>query len=238
MKNTVTKTRVTGPLLQGVVLSGIVFASLVFAGNAMAYEKGDLLIRAGFTNVSPNDGASNIFAGGADLGVSLTVGSDTQLGLNIAYFVTDNVNIEVVAATPFTHDVNFSVSDALGTGNRLGEVTHLPPSVTANYYFMDASSAFQPYLGAGLNYTIFFDEEFTGANRRAGLTDLELDNSFGLTAQLGADYKINDKWHMNASVRWIDIDTEANFKVGSASGKVADIEIDPTVMTVSLGYTF
>jgi outer membrane protein len=238
MKNTVTKSRVTGSLIQGVALSGIVFASLVFAGNAIAYEKGDLVVRGGFTNVSPNDDASNIFAGGADLGVSLTVGSDTQLGLNIAYFVTDNINIEVLAATPFTHDVNFSVSDPLGTGNKLGEVTHLPPSVTANYYFMDASSAFQPYVGAGLNYTIFFDEEFTSANKAAGLTDLELDNSLGLTAQLGADYKINDKWHVNASVRWIDIDTEANFKLGSASGKVSDIEIDPTVMTVSLGYTF
>jgi outer membrane protein len=103
---------------------------------------------------------------------------------------------------------------------------------------MDASSALQPYVGAGLNYTIFFDEEFTGANKLAGLTNLELDNSFGLTAQLGADYKINHKWHINASVRWIDIDTEANFKVGSAGGRVSNIEIDPTVITVSLGYTF
>ena len=65
---------------------------------------------------------------------------------------------------------------------------------------MDASSAFQPYVGASLNYTIFVDEEFTDANKQAGLTDLELDNSLGLTAQLGADYKIKDKWHINASV--------------------------------------
>lgn len=228
MKNTFTKTVITGAVLAGLAL----------AGNAMAYEKGDIVVRGGFTNVSPNDDASNITAGGADLGVSLAVDGNTQIGLNIAYFLTDNINIEVLAATPFTHDVDFSVADPLGTGTKLGEVTHLPPSVTANYYFLDASSAFQPYVGAGVNFTIFFDEEFTSANKAAGLADLELDNSFGLTAQLGADYKIDDKWHVNASVRWIDIDTEANFKVGEANGKVNDIQIDPTVITLSLGYTF
>jgi len=233
MKNRFTTTLVTGAVLQGIVLAG-----LALSGNAMAHEKGDFVVRVGLTNVSPNDDASNIFAGGSDLGVSLNVGSDTQLGLNLAYFVTDNINIEVLAATPFKHDVNFSVADPLGTGNKLGEVTHLPPSVTANYYFMDPSSAFQPYVGAGVNFTIFFDEKFTNANDAAGLTDLELDNSFGLTAQLGADYIIDDKWHVNASVRWIDIDTEANFKVGSANGNVNDIQIDPTVITISLGYTF
>jgi outer membrane protein len=49
----------------------------------MAYEKDDLLVRACFTNVSPNDDAPNIFAGGADLGVSLTVGSDIQLAVTL-----------------------------------------------------------------------------------------------------------------------------------------------------------
>ncbi|WP_412971063.1 OmpW/AlkL family protein [Glaciecola sp. MF2-115] len=233
MQNTFTK-----KLISGAVISLLGTTALALSSTAMAYEKGDFLVRAGFTNVSPNDDASNIFAGGSDLGVSLTVDSNTQLGLNIAYFITDQLNIELLAATPFSHDVNFSVADPLGTGNKLGEVTHLPPSLTANYYFLDAASAFQPYIGAGLNYTIIFDEEFTGANKSAGLSNLDLDNSFGLTAQVGADYKIDDKWHLNASVRWIDIDTEASFKVGEANGSVSDIQIDPTVFTISLGYTF
>ncbi|MBF7074682.1 outer membrane beta-barrel protein [Glaciecola sp. MH2013] len=228
MKNALTKTIVGAAVLVG----------LGFATSAMAHEKGDFVIRGGITNVAPNDDSSNILAGGADLGLGITVDSNAQLGLNFAYFLSDNVNVEVLAATPFTHDVNFGASDPLGTGDALGEVTHLPPSVTANYYFADASSAFQPYVGAGLNFTIFFDEEFTSANRAAGLSDLELDSSFGLTAQVGADYIIDDQWHVNASLRWIDIDTEASFKVGEADGAVNDIQIDPIVFTVSVGYTF
>lgn len=205
---------------------------------ASAHQQGDWIVRGGISTVAPDESTSNIVAGGTDLGVALNIDNDTQLGLNVAYFITDNINIELLAATPFKHDVNFSVADPLGTGNQLGEVTHLPPTLTANYYFNDASSAFQPYIGAGINYTFIFDEEFTGANETAGLSDLSLDNSFGLSAQVGMDYQIDTKWHVNASVRFIDIDTEATFKVGDAAGKVSDIEIDPWVYTLSVGYTF
>jgi outer membrane protein len=102
----------------------------------------------------------------------------------------------------------------------------------------DPSSAFQPYVGVGVNYTIFFDENFTAANDAAGLTDLKLDNSFGLSAQIGLDFMLNDHWHVNGSVRWIDIDTEASFQVGGAPGRVDNITIDPWVYTLSVGYKF
>lgn len=219
-------------------IATLVLGALCVAPAALAYQKGDIVVRAGLTSVAPDDSASNIVVGGADLGVSLGVDNNTQLGLNVAYFVTDNINVEVLAATPFTHDVNFSVEDPLGTGTKLGEVTHLPPTVSVNYYFNDPSSAFQPYAGVGVNYTIFFDEKFTDANKGAGLQDLSLDNSFGLAAQLGMDYMIDKKWHVNASVRWIDIDTEASFNLSGTEGSVKDITIDPWVYTVSVGYTF
>ncbi len=212
-------------------------ASLGASNLAVAFQEGDIIVRAGLANVSPDESSSNIVVG-SDLGVSLTVDDDTQLGLNFAYFFTDRLNVEVLAATPFKHDVNFNVSDPLGTGDQLGEVTHLPPTVSVNYYLNDPSSAFQPYLGAGLNYTIFFDEEFTAANDGAGLTDLSLDSSFGLAFQAGVDYMLNDTWFVNGSIRWIDIDTEASFNLNGAAGSVESIEIDPWVYTVSVGYRF
>ncbi|MAA86818.1 MAG: outer membrane protein OmpW [Haliea sp.] len=217
---------------------GLIALSVAAAApGAYAFQQGDFIVRAGLTNVSPDDSSSNIFVG-SDLGFNLSVGDDTQLGLNIAYFITDRLNIEVLAATPFTHDVNFGVSDPLGTGDRLGEGTHLPPTITLNYYFNNPSSAFQPYVGAGINYTVFFDEDFTSANDAAGLKNLSLDNSFGLSAQLGVDYMVNDQWFINGSVRWIDIDTEASFNLNGTPGNVNSIEIDPMVYTISLGYRF
>lgn len=216
-------------------LTLLVLASLTATQYATAFEQGDLILRIGFATVSPDDSSSNIKVR-SDLGVNVAADSNTQIGLNIAYFLTDNINVEVLAATPFKHDVNFGVSDPLGTGNQLGEVTHLPPTVTVNYYFNDASSKFQPYVGAGLNYTLFFDEEFTSKNAAAGLDNLSLDDSFGLTAQVGADYMIDDKWFVNASIRWIDIDTEASFNLNGAKGSVDSIEIDPWVYSMTVGY--
>ncbi|MEQ9394554.1 OmpW/AlkL family protein [Haliea sp.] len=217
---------------------GLLALSIATASHgAFAFQQGDIIVRAGLANVSPNDSSSNIFVGG-DLGVDLAVGDDTQLGLNFAYFLTDKLNIEVLAATPFTHDVDFGVNDPLGTGDRLGEVTHLPPTVTLNYYFNIPSSALQLYVGAGLNYTVIYDEKFTGANDAAGLKNLSLDNSFGFSAQVGVDYMMNDQWFINGSVRWIDIDTEASFNLNGAPGRVDSIEIDPMVYTLSLGYLF
>lgn len=219
-------------------LSALCLTLATLSPLATAHQQGDWIVRGGLTTVVPDESTSNIVAGGADLGVALNIDNNTQFGLNVAYFVTNYINIELLAATPFKHDVNFSVNDPLDTGNQLGEVTHLPPTLTVNYYFNEPSAAFQPYVGAGINYTLFFDEEFTGANGEAGLSDLSLDNSFGLSAQVGMDYKIDKKWHVNASVRFIDIDTEATFKVGDAEGSVDDIEIDPWVYTLAIGYTF
>jgi outer membrane protein len=216
----------------------LVLASVSVSQVAHAFQKGDLIVRGGLAMVSPDESSSNIVVGGTDLGVNVGVDDNTQVGLNIAYFVTDNINIEVLAATPFKHDVNFGVSDPLGTGDQLGEVTHLPPTVSVNYYFNDPSSAFQPYVGAGLNYTVFFDEEFTSANQTAGLADLDLDDSFGLAAQVGVDYMIDEKWFVNGSVRWIDIDTEASFNLNGVQGSVDSIEIDPWVYTIAVGYRF
>lgn len=219
-------------------IASLVALSLLAAPAAFAYQKGDVVVRGGLTLVSPDDASSNIIAGDTDLGLGVAVDSNTQIDLNVAYFLTDRINIELLAATPFSHDVDFGVADPLGTGNKLGEVKHLPPTISVNYYFNDPSATFQPYAGLGLNYTVFFDEEFTSANEEAGLTKLDLDDSFGIAAQLGADYKLTDKWHLNASVRWIDIDTSATFELSGAEGKVSDIEIDPWVYTISLGYTF
>lgn len=212
------------PILLGALLIGSV-------SPAIAYEEGTWIIRGGLTNVSPDDSSSNVFVGTADQGVGVNVDSNTQIGLNLVYFVSRNIAIEVLAATPFSHDIG------LNTVGALGNTKHLPPTVSVNYHFADPSSSFQPYVGAGVNYTVFFDEEFTSANANAGFSDLDLDDSIGLSLQVGFDYALNDKWLINGSARWIDIDTDATFDLNGTAGSVS-VDIDPMVYTISLGYRF
>lgn len=196
-----------------------------------AHEAGDWILRGGLTNVAPNDDSGNVFVAGTDLGVGVSVGNNTQLGINAAYMLTNNWAVELLAATPFSHDLT------LNTVGALGETKHLPPTLSANYYFANGNSKLKPYVGVGLNYTKFFREEFTSANKNAGFSKLSLDDSFGLALQIGADYQINEQWHVNVSARRIDISTDASFDLNGAQGKVS-VDIDPNVYTFSLGYSF
>lgn len=206
---------------------------------AQGYQAGDIVIRGGLTNVNPDSNKAAVYLADADSTMSLSVDDNTQLGLNFVYFYNQNIAIEVLAATPFTHDVTIHDPNAvLGVdGAKLAEVTHLPPTVSALYYF-DTNSAVTPYVGAGINYTIFFEEEFEAAPKSLGLSDLKLDASFGLSLQVGVDYAINDNWHVNASARYIDIESDASFKVGGADIGSATVDVDPMVYSLMLGYKF
>lgn len=130
------------------LLIAAAFASPV----AMAHQAGDILVRGGLAFVSPQTSSDNVLGTG-----ELEIDSNMQLGLTLSYMLTDNWGVELLAATPFSH----SVSTA-GLGE-VAKVKHLPPTLMAQYYFGDANSKVRPYVGAGINYTTFFDEEGRGA---------------------------------------------------------------------------
>jgi len=221
------------------LLTFAVLSSLSITAAAADYKSGDIIIRGGATMVSPDSGKSVIYLGGEDSTMSLTVADNVQIGLNFVYFYDNNWAVELLAATPFTHDVTIQdPNGVLGVdGAKLAEVSQLPPTLSALYYF-DTSSKFKPYVGAGINYTIFFDEEFESTPESLGLTDLELDGSFGLSFQVGADYQIDEKWHINASARYISIESEATFDVAGDNIGKANVDVDPMVYSIMLGYKF
>jgi outer membrane protein len=214
---------------------------------AFANQAGDILIRGGLTNINPDNNTSGVTveALGGQTPLSLSVDDNTQLGLNFVYFFDTNWAIEVLAATPYSHDViindpqNIS-PDIFGTatdGLTLAEVSHLPPTVSALYYF-DSNSNFKPYVGVGVNYTIFWDEEFKDAPESLGFNDLDLDGSFGFSWQIGADYYFDKNWSINATVQFIDIDSKATFKIGDDITGSSQVNIDPMVYSIMLGYKF
>jgi outer membrane protein len=214
-------------------LSCLSVLMLPIAGHA--YEKGDIIFRAGPAMVDPDSSSGLINLGGSPLaGTEVQVQDDTQLGLTLSYMLNPNWAVELLASTPFEHKITET-----GVGvNRVGSAKHLPPTLTAQYYPMGADSVFQPYLGIGVNYTTFFSEKTAGELDGAlGKGDLSLDDSFGLALQAGADYAIGDNWLLNLSVWYIDIETDA--KINTPAGRVTvDVGIDPMVYMFGLGYKF
>lgn len=89
--------------------------------------------------------------------------------------------MEVFAAAPFNHVITLNAD-----GSRVAKTKHIPPTLSLQYHFLPQSSV-RPYIGAGVNYTVFFDETTRGALEG---TRLELRDSFGFAAEArlnGAD---------------------------------------------------
>jgi len=207
---------------------------------AQAHQAGDIIVRAGAITVDPREDSGSLkFDGASAAGTSATLDSDTQLGLNFAYMLTDKVGIELLAATPFSHEVG--VKGLGGLDGKLGDIKHLPPTLSVVYYPLDSKSAFKPYVGVGINYTTFFQEDLSSERKAQGFSNLDLDDSIGLAFQVGADYMLTDKLMINAQVRYIDIDTEATVSGPSAlsiAKTKVDVDVDPMVYMVGLGYKF
>ncbi|MDI6527640.1 OmpW family outer membrane protein [Pseudomonas otitidis] len=225
-------------------LAASLLALAVAAPMAQAHQAGDILIRAGAITVNPEADSSSVKVdrgglAGADLGGKATMSSDTQLGLNFAYMLTDNLAIELLAATPFEHDVKIKGTSLEPANGKLGTLKHLPPTLSLVYYPLDPKSAFQPYVGGGINYTWIYDEHVGSQATAAGFDNFNVKNSWGLAWQVGADYMLTDNVMLNAQVRYIDIDTRA-YVDNNALGVRAnvDVDVDPWVYMVGLGYKF
>ena len=213
---------------------------------AHAHEAGDIIVRAGAITVNPKADSSSVKVdqgplAGADLGGKATMSSDTQLGLNFAYMIDNNWGIELLAASPFEHDMKIK-GTALGAANgKLGSLKHLPPTLSVVYYPLDHKSVFQPYVGAGINYTWIYDEHVGSEASANGFSNFKAENSWGMAFQVGADYMITDNIMLNAQVRYIDIDTTAtveNNAVAPGTRAKVDVDVDPFIYMVGLGYKF
>ncbi|EPA98192.1 outer membrane beta-barrel protein [Pseudomonas umsongensis] len=228
------------------LLGASLFALALAAPLAHAHEKGDILLRAGAITVDPNTDSSSVKVdqgplSGADLGGEATLSSDTQLGLNFAYMITDHLGIELLAATPFEHDVKLKGTALSAANGKLGSFNQLPPTLSLVYYPLDPKSAFQPYVGAGVNYTWMYDEHLSSEARANGFSNFKTENSWGVAWQVGADYMLTDNILFNAQMRYIDIDTRAtveNNAIAPGTRARVNVDADPFIYMVGLGYKF
>ncbi|MFA3760966.1 outer membrane protein OmpW [Yersinia sp. 2544 StPb PI] len=193
---------------------------------ASAHQAGDYIFRAGTATVRPNAGSDDVLGYG-----SFKADNNTQLGLTFSYLITDNIGVELLAATPFRHKIGL---EATGT---IAEVKQLPPTLMAQYYFRDKQDKLRPYLGIGLNYTTFFDEKFNNTGQGAGLTDLSVKDSWGIAGQAGMDYMVSENWMLNMSVWWMNIETDVKFKAGGEEQSI-HTRLDPWVFMFGAGYRF
>lgn len=193
--------------------------ALGLATPALAQQAGDWTFSVGAHGVNPKSGNGTL-AGGA---LAADVGDDWRPTITAEYFFSPHLGLEVLASLPFEHDISLN-------GVHAGSTKHLPPTVSLQYHFRNDSRV-TPFLGAGVNYTHFFDEKVAGPLAGA---DLSLDGSWGFAAHAGLDIAIADNRWIRLDARYIDIDTDV--KVNGAA--VGTVNIDPTVYGAAFVWSF
>ncbi len=193
---------------------------------ALAYEAGTWVLRAGVGVVAP-DSDNLVLAPDA----IVEVDDGTSLTLMGTYMFSRHWAFDILASWPFNHDIKLG-------GTKIAETDHLPPTFSMQYHFLP-DSTIQPYVGAGVNYTTFFSTKVTQAlTDLTGVTDVDLDDSFGLALQLGADWTFGNRWLLNVDLRWIDIESDLTASDGVDSAELGAVKIDPWVYSINVGYTF
>ncbi|GAA4515638.1 OmpW/AlkL family protein [Sphingobacterium thermophilum] len=216
------------------IVTGLIF-SLGFAQAQENQEYDKWQIRLRGVGVVPVENAEISTIGG-----NVSVSSTFIPELDITYFFSKNVAAELILGTT-KHNVHTTNSDLSAIGGAananvdLGDVWLLPPTLTLQYHFRP-NKVWKPYVGAGVNYTIFYNPD-------AGNTvkDISYDNTFGFAMQLGTDINISKNIFLNLDVKNILLKTDVNVDASNLAAGLhipAKVDINPFLLGFGVGIKF
>lgn len=213
------------PYIAGLALA----CGLVAPANAAA---GDTLIRVRGIIVAPNESSGGIAPAFPTEKVKINNSGAPEV--DFTYMASDNIGFELIAATTKHHATG--TSGTTGTIGKLASTWVLPPTLTVQYHLAPAGKV-RPYIGAGVNYTLFYSEKPSAALETAvGQTKVKMKSSFGWAAQAGFDVDLNEKMFLNFDVKYIDIRTTARLSTTAIGVQRVKINLNPLVVGVGLGF--
>ncbi|MET3665496.1 OmpW family outer membrane protein [Caulobacter sp. 1776] len=210
------------------ILSLVAFGALgASAANAQDFTsnaKGDLIVYARLTQVAPAKDAAILTAAGANSGLKAHVTNDIKPTLGFTYFLSDKVAVEAILGTT-QHDIR---AQGGSTDVLVHKTWVLPPVVTLQYHPLPKARV-SPYVGAGLNYMLFY-----GDKNKNGFT-VKVDDGVGYALQAGVNVKLKNSWLINADIKKVYFNTDAKINGGALKAKV---DLDPLVTSIGLAHQF
>ena len=208
--------------------------AMALGTSAAHAEAGDTFIRIRGIMIAPTESSGGILPTFPTEEVK--VNNSVMPEVDITHMVSNNVGLELIAAT-----TKHNASGTSGTTGGIGKLAStwvLPPTLTVQYHFAPEAKV-RPYVGAGVNYTMFYSEKpSAGLEAAVGQTDVNLKDSFGWAAQAGVDIDLNEKMFLNFDVKYIDIDTTARLATTAIGTQRVKISLDPIVIGVGVGFRF
>jgi outer membrane protein len=215
-----------------------------FAPTLAMAEAGDIVVRLRGAYVSPDEdsklGSTSAAAGlGANIssGAKLSVDGNVIPEIDFSYYITKNIAAELILAIGTRHDVSITGNTGALGNQPLGSVNMLPPTLTLQWHFLP-DQTFDPYLGAGVNYTRALDRNLATTKVIPGLP-IHIDrNMFGLAFQGGVDINLKDGWQINADVKKVYMSTDVSVNAGAGFVKIDSLDIDPWIFGIGIGKRF
>ncbi len=226
--------------MKGIIGLGLVAAGAILATPAMAQEErtgiaaGDVLVRLRAIVVTPNEKSGGINP--TFPGERVKLNDAVMPEVDVTYMATDNIGFELIAST--TKHTASGTSGTTGSIGKLATTWVLPPTLTAQYHF-NPRGTIRPYLGAGINYTIFWNSKPSdGLQAAVGKTHVGMSDSFGWAAQAGVDVDVTKRMFVNFDIKYIGIKTNAYLNTTALGQERVHLKIDPLVIGAGVGVRF
>lgn len=113
------------------------------------------------------------------------------------------------------------------------------PSILGIYKFLEPTDRFRPFLGAGINYTHFYDRDSTAAGDAAngGPTSTSLSDSWGPAATAGLYYRFTT--HFSGIISFSEAVVKSNYSSDTAGIiRRTTVDFHPSTWVAALGYSF
>ena len=221
----------SGTLIALTVLGAGLIAAPAMAREGEGLKAHDILLRVRGIWVGPTGESDGILP--TLPGDRLNVTSSFAPEVDVTWMATDNIGFELIAATT-RHSARGKAGVTAGVGNVVNTWV-LPPTLTAQYHF-NSKGKVRPYVGAGINYTVFWNEAPTpGLTAAVGPTRVHINDSVGYALQGGIDIDINKRFFLNIDAKYIDMNPRATLYTTALGTQTVKTRISPVVIGVGFG---
>ena len=212
-------------------------AGLTAVPAALAQGAGSLIVRLGATDISP-DTRSGTLSAPSFAGTRASVGSNLQPTGGLTWMWTNHIGLDLPVSAGFKHDI--TGEGAIAGVGKIGEIKATPATLLVQYRFGAPDAALRPYLGAGPTYARLHSGRSTLVltaltnGTPATPTTLSMESKWTVTGQLGLAWRLSAQWSIDTSVAYTPLKTRTTL----STGQTLDAKLDPTAVTVGLGYRF
>lgn len=214
-------------------ISLAILGMVAVAGPALAQSAGTWSAKAGYNHFFPQVKSGDIT--GVPNG-KVDVGDGGAVFASGAYMIDDHFSAELAFGVPPKLDIEGRGS--IAAAGKIADAKVWSPILMVQYRLGAPNAAFRPYVGVGATYTRYNSVTTTPVlsmlTNPGGHTSASIDNAWGVVAQIGATYSLNERWYIDGSVVPMRVKTTAHLSTGQS----VDVKVNPVLVNIAVGYRF